>query len=185
MARRQSLWYDELFTAEVAPVPLAELVRAVLAGEGTTSYLQGVPPSYNAPYDVVVHLWLALTRLPADDLGPRLLSLLAAVAAVAVLTAAVTRLAGRAVGLTAGLLAATNPLVVEYAAEARGYGLALLATAVPRSGWPAGSTGADCCSTRSERPWPGWRTGSPCRWWRDWRCRECCYVGGRPSRCWG
>ena len=130
VARRQSLWYDELFTAEVAPIPLAELARAVLAGEGTTSYLQGVPPSYNAPYYVVVHLWLALTGLPADDLGLRLLSLLAAVAAVAVLTAAVTRLAGRAVGLTAGLLAATNPLVVEYAAEARGYGLALLATAV-------------------------------------------------------
>lgn len=130
VVRRQSLWYDELFTAEVAPVPLAELVHAVLAGEGTTSYLQGVPPSYNAPYYVVAHLWLALTRLPADDLGLRLLSLLAAVAAVAVLTAAVTRLAGHAVGLTAGLLAATNPLVVEYAAEARGYGLALLATTV-------------------------------------------------------
>jgi len=46
----------------------------------------------------------------------------------------VTRLAGRAVGLTAGLLAATNPLVVEYAAEARGYGLALLATAVTALG---------------------------------------------------
>lgn len=130
IARRRSLWYDELFTAEVAPVPLADLVRAVLSGEGTTPYLEGVPPSYNAPYYVVVHGWLALTRLPADDLGLRSLSLLAAVTAVGVLTAAVTRLAGPAVGLTAGLLAATNPLVVEYAAEARGYGLALLATAV-------------------------------------------------------
>lgn len=130
VARRQSLWYDELFTAEVAPIPLVDLARAVLQGEGTTSYLVGVPPSYNAPYYVVVHAWLALTRLPANDVGLRLLSLLASVAAVGVLTAAVTRLAGRRVGLTAGLLAATNPLVVEYSAEARGYGLAMLATAV-------------------------------------------------------
>ncbi len=134
MARDQSLWYDELFTAEVAAVPLGELVRAVLEGEGTTPYLAGIPPSYNAPYYVVVHGWLALTRLPNDALGLRLLSLVAAVAAVAVLTAATTRLGGRAVGVTAGLLAATNPLVVEYAAEARGYGLAMLAVAVTALG---------------------------------------------------
>ena len=134
VARDQSLWYDELFTAEVAAVPLGDLVGAVLAGEGTTGYLVGVPPSYNAPYYVVVHLWLALTRLPNDALGLRLLSLVAAVAAVAVLTAGVSRLGGRAVGVTAGLLAATNPLVVEYAAEARGYGLAMLAVAVTALG---------------------------------------------------
>jgi hypothetical protein len=40
----------------------------------------------------------------------------------------------------AGLLAATSPMVVEYAAEGRMYGLALLATATPCSGSPAGST---------------------------------------------
>ncbi|MBW3639844.1 MAG: hypothetical protein KY451_08355 [Actinobacteria bacterium] len=134
LTRRQSLWYDELFTAEVAPVPFGELARAVLSGEGTTSYLVGVPPSYNAPYYAVAHLWLVLTRLPANDVGLRLLSLIAAVAAVAVLTAAASRLAGRAVGLTAGLVAATNPLVVEFAVEARGYGLAMLATAVASFG---------------------------------------------------
>ncbi len=130
LARRQSLWYDELFTAEVGPVPFGELVRAVLSGEGTTSYLVGVPPSYNAPYYAAVHLWLLLTRLPANDIGLRLLSLLATVGAVVVLTAAVSRLAGRQVGLTAGLVAATNPFVVEYAVEARGYGLAMLATSI-------------------------------------------------------
>ena len=129
LLQRRSLWYDELFTAQVATSGPAALLRAVLTGQGTASYLLDIPPSYNAPYYVVVQTWLAVTRLPADDLGLRLLSLVAAVAAVGVLTAAVSRLAGRGTGVTAGLLAATSPLVVEYSAEARMYGLALLATA--------------------------------------------------------
>ncbi len=129
LLQRRSLWYDELFTAQVGTSGPAALVRAVLTGEGTASYLREVPPSYNAPYSVVVQAWLGLTRLPADEVGLRLLSLCAAVAGVAVLTAAVSRLAGRTTGVVAGLLAATSPLVVEYAAEGRMYGLALLATA--------------------------------------------------------
>jgi mannosyltransferase len=130
LLRRPSLWYDELFTAQVAPQPLGRLAEAVRNGEGTASYLVDVPPSYNAPYYVVVHGWLALTRQEPGELSLRSLSLLAAVAAVAVLTVAVSRLAGRGAGLAAGLVAATNPLVLEYSVEARGYGLALLATAV-------------------------------------------------------
>jgi mannosyltransferase len=129
LLQRRSLWYDELFTAQVGTSGPVALARAVLTGEGTASYLRDVPPSYNAPYYVVVQAWLGLTRLPADEIGIRLLSLCAAVAGVAVLTAAVSRLAGRAAGVVAGLLAATSPLVVEYAAEGRMYGLALLATA--------------------------------------------------------
>lgn len=129
VGRRHGLWYDELYTAEVGTAGLPTLLRAVWDGEGTTSYLLDVPPSYNAPYYVVVQLWLAVTRLPADEVGLRLLSLVAAVAAVIVLVRAVQRLAGPAVAVAAGLLTAANPLVVEYSAEARMYGLALLATA--------------------------------------------------------
>jgi mannosyltransferase len=129
LLQRRSLWYDELFTAQVGNAGPAALARAVLTGEGTASYLRDVPPSYNAPYYVVVQAWLGLTRLPADEVGLRLLSLCAAVAGVAVLTAGVSRLAGRTAGTVAGLLAATSPMVVEYAAEGRMYGLALLATA--------------------------------------------------------
>ena len=129
LLQRRSLWYDELFTAHIGRAGPVALVRAVLTGEGTASYMRDVPPSYNAPYYVVVQAWMAVTRLPADEIGLRLLSLCAAVAGVAVLTAAVSRLAGRTTGLLAGLLAATSPLVVEYAAEGRMYGLALLATA--------------------------------------------------------
>lgn len=134
VAQRQGLWYDELYTAEMARTPFGDLLSAVASGEGTAPYLRDIPPSYNAPYYVVVHLWRLVTRLPADDVGLRLLSLVAAVGAVAVLTAAVVRLAGARVGLAAGLLMASNPFVVEYAAEARGYGLALLATAVTALG---------------------------------------------------
>ena len=129
LLQRRSLWYDELFTAQVGTSGPVALARAVLTGEGTASYLREVPPSYNAPYYVVVQAWLGLTRLPADEVGLRLLSLCAAVAGVGVLTVAVTRLAGRTAGVLAGVLAATSPMVVEYAAEGRMYGLALLATA--------------------------------------------------------
>lgn len=128
LLRRPSLWYDELFTAHVARVPLDRLLEAVRTGEGTVGYLVDVPPSYNAPYYLAVHGWLALTRLEPGETSLRGLSLLAAVAAVALLTRAVARLGGSTAGVTAGLLAATNPLVLEYSVEARGYGLAMLAT---------------------------------------------------------
>ena len=134
VGRRQSLWYDELYTAETGTAGLGALLRAVVDGTGTAPYLADVPPSYNAPYYVAVHLWLAVTGLPADDVGLRLLSLVAMVAAVAVLVRAVERLAGPAAGVAAGLLAASGPLVVEYAVEARMYGLAALAVAVAALG---------------------------------------------------
>ena len=126
VARRHGLWYDELYSAEVAPLPVRDLVRAVVRGEGTIPYLRDAPPSYNAPYYLVAHLWLAVTGLVPDEVGLRLLSLLAACAGVAAATAGVGRLAGSRVALVFGLVVAANPLVVEYATEAQGYGLVLL-----------------------------------------------------------
>ncbi len=134
VARRHGLWYDELYTAEVAPVSLSRLVSAVIHGDGTIPYLRDAPPSYNGPYYAVTHLWLTITRLPADEVGLRLLSLVAAVGAVGVFTRAVGRLAGPGLAVVAGLVAATNPFVVQYAAEARGYGLALLAISLAALG---------------------------------------------------
>jgi 4-amino-4-deoxy-L-arabinose transferase-like glycosyltransferase len=123
----RALWFDELFTAEVARLPLADIVSAVGNGEGITSYLAGVPPSYNAPYYVVLSL---LTALPGvgGDTSLRLISLLATAGGLALITRAVTRLAGRATGVLAGLVLAASPLVVEQSVEARSYGLAVLAT---------------------------------------------------------
>jgi mannosyltransferase len=130
VARNHGLWYDELYTAEMASVPLGRLVSAIVRGEGTIAYLSDAPPSYNGPYYAVVHGWLAVTRLAADETGLRLLSLVAAVGGMAAFTRTVGRLAGPGVAVVAGLVAATNPFVVQYSAEARGYGLALLATSV-------------------------------------------------------
>jgi mannosyltransferase len=122
-----ALWFDELFTAEVARLPLGEIVSAIVSGTGTTPYLDGVPPSYNAPYYLVVHLWMAVPGLGGDT-SLRVLSLLATAGGLALVTRAVTRLAGRATGVLAGTLLAVSPLVLEQAVEARSYGLAVLAT---------------------------------------------------------
>jgi hypothetical protein len=121
------LWFDELFTAEVGRLPLHDILTAIVDGTGTTSYLAGVPPSYNAPYYVVVHLWTSLPGLGGDT-SLRVLSLLATAGGLALVTRAVTRLAGRAGGILAGLVLACSPLVLEQAVEARSYGLAVLAT---------------------------------------------------------
>ena len=121
------LWFDELFTAEVARRPVSEILSAIASGEGTTSYLAGVPPSYNAPYYLVVHLWMALPGVGGDT-SLRVLSLLATAGGLALICRAVARLGGRATGILAGCVLAASPLVLEQAVEARSYGLAVLAT---------------------------------------------------------
>ena len=121
------LWFDELFTAEVARLPLGEILTAIREGTGTTSYLAGVPPSYNAPYYVVAHAWMSVPGLGGDT-SLRMLSLLATAGGLALVTRAGTRLAGRATGVLAGVVLAGSPLVLEQAVEARSYGLAVLAT---------------------------------------------------------
>ena len=122
-----ALWFDELFTAEVARLPLGDILTAIVTGEGTTDYLAGVPPSYNAPYYVVVHAWMSLPWLGGDT-SLRVLSLLATAGGVALITRAVTRLTDRATGILAGAVLAASPLLLEQAVEARSYGLAVLAT---------------------------------------------------------
>ena len=134
VSHRYGFWFDELYTAEVGPLPLGRLVEALVRGEGTIDYLRDAPPSYNAPYYAVVRVWLALTPFGPDELGLRMLSLVAATGAVAVFTGAVARLADRRTGLIAGLVLATNPFVVAYAGEARGYALALLAVSLTALG---------------------------------------------------
>jgi hypothetical protein len=121
------LWYDELFTAEVGRLPLRELFSLVAEGRGPTSYLADVPPSYNAPYYVVVHAWMALPGLGGDT-SLRVLSLLASAGGLTLITRAVTRLAGRATGVLAGVVLAASPLLLVQSVEARSYGLAVLAT---------------------------------------------------------
>ncbi|MCW2581011.1 MAG: hypothetical protein JWR82_2612 [Blastococcus sp.] len=127
LAPGHGLWFDELFTAEVARRPLQDIASAIVDGEGTTSYLADVPPSYNAPYYLVVHLWMSLPGLGGDT-SLRALSLLATAGGLALITRAVARLRGPATGILAGVVLACSPLVLEQAVEARSYGLAVLAT---------------------------------------------------------
>ncbi|MGY1776314.1 hypothetical protein ACI8AV_10680 [Geodermatophilus sp. SYSU D00804] len=127
LAPGHGLWFDEAFTAEVARRPLADILRAIVTGEGVTSYLADVPPSYNAPYYLVVHAWVSLPGAGGDT-SLRVLSVLATAGGLALVTRAVTRLAGRAAGVLAGVVPATAPLLLEQAVEARSYGLAVLAT---------------------------------------------------------
>ncbi|MBM7808366.1 mannosyltransferase [Geodermatophilus bullaregiensis] len=127
LAPGHGLWFDELFTAEVGRRPLPEILRAIVTGEGVTSYLADVPPSYNAPYYLVVHAWTSVPGLDGDT-SLRVLSVLATAGGLALVTRALTRLAGRATGVLAGLVLATAPLLLEQAVEARSYGLAVLAT---------------------------------------------------------
>ncbi len=121
------LWFDELFSVEVSRRPLGEILSAIVDGEGITSYLDGVPPSYNAPYYVVAAAWVSLPGL-GGDLSLRVLSLLATAGGLALITRAVTRLSGTATGVLAGLVLAASPLLLEQSVEARSYGLAVLAT---------------------------------------------------------
>lgn len=121
------LWFDELFTAEVGRRPLGEILAAIRDGEGVTSYLAGVPPSYNAPYYVVVHAWMSVPGLGGDT-SLRVLSLLATAGGLALVTRAVARLSGTATGVLTGLLLAAGPLLLQQSVEARSYGLTLLAT---------------------------------------------------------
>ena len=121
------LWYDELYTAEVARAPLGEILAAAVRGTGTAGYLAGIPPSYNLPYYVVVHLWTTVPGLGGDT-SLRVLSLLATAGGLALTTRAVTRLAGTGTGVLAGTVLALTPLVLEQAVEARSYGLAVLAS---------------------------------------------------------
>jgi hypothetical protein len=121
------LWFDELFTAEVSRRPLGTIVGAVVEGRGTTSYLVDVPPSYNAPYYLVTWAWGSLPGLGGDT-SLRVLSLLSTAGGLALVTRAVSRLAGTPTGVLAGLVVASSPLLLEQAVEARSYGLAVLAT---------------------------------------------------------
>lgn len=130
LARSQPLWYDELYTAQVADLPLSDIARLARDGEGPSAYLPDVPPSFNAPYYVLVHLWLRLPLVDSGAVWLRLPSVVCAALAVLVVTEVVRRLAGTLAGVVAGLLCATSPLLLEQSTEARSYGPALLATSL-------------------------------------------------------
>jgi mannosyltransferase len=126
--RGQPLWYDEAYSRLAAGVPLTTLLSGVWHRAGVVSYLMDVPPSFNAPYYVLLHFWSAVFGF--SEFALRLPSLLTAAAAVGVLAELVRRQAGTGAGLLCGLLCATGPLLLDEAAQARDYGPAMLALAL-------------------------------------------------------
>jgi mannosyltransferase len=109
-------------------VPLSTLLGAGYQRTGFVPYLSTVPPSFNAPYYVVLHVWSSIAGTSAFAL--RVPSLLCAVAAVAVLSEMVRRHAGPGAALLCGLLCATGPLLADEAIQARAYGPAVFALSV-------------------------------------------------------
>lgn len=109
----RSLWLDE--GAEYAAVrgSLGEMLRRVVDHESTP------PLSY-------AYEWLATKVTGTGEFGLRLPFALVGIAVVPVVYVAARDLAGRRAGLIAAALAATNPLLVWHAQDARSYSLLVL-----------------------------------------------------------
>ncbi len=128
LLRDQDLWYDEAYSHVMAQQSFGEILSAIVQRVGPTAYLADVPPSFNGPYYLLLHLWAVFAGTSAFAL--RLPSLVCAALACAAVAELVRRTAGPRAGLLAGLLAATGPLLFDQAVQARSYGPALLATAL-------------------------------------------------------
>ncbi|WP_344317878.1 glycosyltransferase family 39 protein, partial [Streptomyces javensis] len=106
---RGTMWRDESATYQMARRTLPQIRDAL----GTVDAVHGL-------YYLLLHPVLALRP---SEVTMRLPSVLAAVAATALVAALGCRLARPRVGLWAGLLYATTPVVTHYAQEGRSYAL--------------------------------------------------------------
>lgn len=114
------LWLDEALSANIASLPLGELLDALR--------LDGHPPLYY----LLLHVWSQLVG--AGDWAVRALSGVLGVAALPLVWAAGRRFGGRTCALAALVLYATSPFAIRYATEARMYALVAL---LVLSGWLA------------------------------------------------
>ncbi|WP_413813040.1 hypothetical protein [Streptomyces sp. OE57] len=125
------MWRDESVTYQMARRTLPQIRDAL----GTVDAVHGL-------YYLLMHPVLALW--PAE-VAMRLPSVLAAMAATALVAALGCRLARPRVGLWAGLLYATTPVVTHYAQEGRSYALVAASAAgatylLVGAAWPAPGT---------------------------------------------
>jgi uncharacterized membrane protein len=115
---RQSLWYDEAFTAvHVLRSSLGATLHGVLHTEST-------PPLY------YMLLWVWTRVLGDGAVALRSLSALAGLGTVMVAWAVGNTLSGRRAAIWLAALAATSPLLVWYSQEARAYELFALTAAL-------------------------------------------------------
>ncbi|MEE4594056.1 glycosyltransferase family 39 protein [Streptomyces sp. DSM 41524] len=131
---RGTMWRDESVTYQMARRTLPQIRDAL----GTVDAVHGL-------YYLLMHPVLALWP---SEVTMRLPSVLAAVAATALVAALGCRLARPRVGLWAGLLYATTPVVTHYAQEGRSYALVAASAAgatyllVGAAGLTPGTSGA-------------------------------------------
>ena len=113
-----SLFIDETYSWHAAAGSFGGVFSGVRATEVA-------PPGYY----VLLHFWIRIVGSDSEW-TMRLLSVVAGIAFVAAVCWLGRLLAGDAVGLLAGVMAALSPLVVQYAQEVRAYIFVMLFTAV-------------------------------------------------------
>ncbi|MFF6853320.1 glycosyltransferase family 39 protein [Streptomyces antimycoticus] len=145
---RGTMWRDESATYQMARRTLPQIRDAL----GTVDAVHGL-------YYLLMHPLLALHP---SEVTMRLPSVLAAVAATALVAALGCRLARPRVGLWAGLLYAATPVVTHYAQEGRSYALVTAGAAwatyllVGAAGLAVGAaTGGAAGGVRADRSAPG------------------------------
>lgn len=113
----QSLWLDEVVTAQLVREPFGDMLSLIPESEAT-------------PYLYYVLLWPWAKLFGYGEPALRSLSAVFGIATVAAIWAGARTLAGHWAAVAAGVLAALNPFLVWYSQEARAYALLALLCAV-------------------------------------------------------
>jgi mannosyltransferase len=108
----KSFWLDEAISVAIARSSWLEMWSIISRGEANM-----------ALYYVLLHWWLIFGQTEPIVRG---LSVVFSVLTIPVIYGLGTRLFGRKIGLTAALLLAVSPFIIEYSQEARSYSLVLL-----------------------------------------------------------
>ena len=108
----KSFWHDEAFTAAMVELPFDRFVEVAVGRELN-----------QALYYLVLRPWSA--AFGAGESALRSLSVLGAMATVALVVVLGRRLTGERAAVYAGAMLAVNPFFIQYAQEARSYTVAL------------------------------------------------------------
>ena len=156
-AMRSDLWYDEVYSYNVAGRSFGAMMKILYSGADTN------PPLYT----VLLHFWL---KLAGSDTHVKSFSLLFATAAIGLVYLLAQKMFGRQVAMVSSLLFASSQAVITYSVEARPYAtflfFSLLSTyllicALQRMGTSEG------CSSASKL-WAGYAVASALSIYTHW-----------------
>ena len=117
---RSELWLDEALSANIARLPVGDLLRQLKH--------DGHPPLYY----LLLHVWMSIFG-KGDD-ATRSLSAIFGIASLPLMWLAARRYAGRTAAVGAVVLLATSPYAVRYSTEARMYSMVMF---LVLAGWLA------------------------------------------------